>query len=185
MIDLAVEGETITTTEDHPFWSVTDQRFERADELDAGEKVQAAGGHALTVVGLELATSRTEVAFNLEVEGIHTYHVGEQGALVHNACAEPFLDDAGEAYVRAKHTDSGELRDPTKGHFYDDEDLYQLADDAADFPATVQMNGNCVRVCDTGRDIGIDAETRLPTSTYTVIADQYGGVITMHPGVPR
>ena len=42
--DLVVDGEVISTTEDHPFWSVTDQRFERADQLDAGEQVLGADG---------------------------------------------------------------------------------------------------------------------------------------------
>lgn len=31
VVDLAVDGDT--TTEDHPFWSITDQRIERAGEL--------------------------------------------------------------------------------------------------------------------------------------------------------
>lgn len=31
VLDLLVDGEVITTTDDHLFWSVTDQRFERAD----------------------------------------------------------------------------------------------------------------------------------------------------------
>ncbi|WP_460707501.1 polymorphic toxin-type HINT domain-containing protein [Myceligenerans halotolerans] len=85
--DLALdEGTVLGTTEDHPFWSVTDQRFERADELTAGERVLTVDGRTLTVGGLRYATSRTALAFNLEVDGIHTYHVGEQEVLVHNAC---------------------------------------------------------------------------------------------------
>lgn len=89
VIDLVVEGEVITTTEDHPFWSVTDQRFERADELNAGEKVLGADGTVITVSGLRLGTAREALAYNLSVEGIHTYHVGEAGILVHNSCAFP------------------------------------------------------------------------------------------------
>ena len=86
VIDLVVDGEVITTTEDHPFWSVTDQRFERADELEAGEKVRGADGRAITVSQLRVGTERQALAYNLSVEGIHTYHVGETEILVHNVC---------------------------------------------------------------------------------------------------
>lgn len=93
LIDLVVDGEVVITTEDHPFWSVTDQRFERADELSHGEKVLGADGTVITVSGLELGTAREALAYNLTVEGIHTYHVGETEVLVHNTCGinpEPF-----------------------------------------------------------------------------------------------
>lgn len=86
VIDLIVDGQVITTTEDHPFWSVTDQRFERADELSRGEKVLSADGRVITVSGLELGTTREALAYNLSIEGIHTYHVGESEILVHNTC---------------------------------------------------------------------------------------------------
>jgi hypothetical protein len=82
VIDLVVDGEVITTTEDHPFWSVTDQRFERADELAPGEQVLAANGRAVTVSGLQIGTDREAQAYNLSIEGIHTYHVGRDEILV-------------------------------------------------------------------------------------------------------
>ncbi|GAB3624637.1 hypothetical protein GCM10027418_27220 [Mariniluteicoccus endophyticus] len=86
VIDLVVGGEVITTTEDHPFWSVTDQRFERADELSPGEQVLGADGGVVTVSGLDLGSGRETLAYNLSVEGIHTYHVGKGAVLVHNTC---------------------------------------------------------------------------------------------------
>ncbi|HXH78995.1 MAG TPA: polymorphic toxin-type HINT domain-containing protein [Nocardioides sp.] len=82
--DLLVDGEVITTTEDHPFWSVTDQEFERADQLSAGERVLSADGRTIEVSGLALATEREGLAYNLSVQGIHTYHVGAAEILVHN-----------------------------------------------------------------------------------------------------
>ncbi|WP_077487895.1 polymorphic toxin-type HINT domain-containing protein [Sinomonas mesophila] len=86
VIDLGVEGEPITTTEDHPFWSVTDQRFERADQLEPGEEVLGADGRTIRVSGLEVGTRRQALAYNLSVEGIHTYQVGQSEILVHNTC---------------------------------------------------------------------------------------------------
>jgi len=47
--DLVVDGKVITTTEDHLFWSVTDQKFEKTDELAAGEVVFGDGGRHYSV----------------------------------------------------------------------------------------------------------------------------------------
>jgi hypothetical protein len=87
----AVRGTLLGTTEEHPFWSVTDGRFERADELTAGEHILSASGRTMMVDGLRLVTSRTEPAYNLEIDGIHTYHVGVNEVLVHNDCKEVVL----------------------------------------------------------------------------------------------
>ena len=86
VIDLVVDGEVITTTEDHPFWSVTDERFEQADELAAGELVLGADGEVIEVSGLKIGSQRQALAYNLTVAGIHTYHVGKSEVLVHNVC---------------------------------------------------------------------------------------------------
>lgn len=98
VIDLVVDGDVITTTEDHPFWSFTDQRFERADELSAGEKVVDADGRMITVSGLEFGAAREALAYNLSVEGIHTYHVGDAEILVHNECSDEAFDIASHAF---------------------------------------------------------------------------------------
>lgn len=58
VIDLVVDGEIITTSEDHPFWSVTDEEFERADELTKGERVLDADGDLGLVTGLNSRTAR-------------------------------------------------------------------------------------------------------------------------------
>jgi hypothetical protein len=78
LMDLELDGETLTTTEDHPFWSVTDSQFERADQLSAGERVLSADGSSVLVNALQPTTARWAPAYNLTVDGIHTYHVGDQ-----------------------------------------------------------------------------------------------------------
>ena len=87
LVDLVLDdGTVLGTTEDHPFWSVTEQEFERADQLAAGERVLSADGSEVTVAGLRTGAARTAPAYNLEIEGVHTYHVGDDEVLVHNAC---------------------------------------------------------------------------------------------------
>ncbi|MBW9210506.1 HINT domain-containing protein [Mumia sp. zg.B21] len=86
--DIEVDGEVVTTTEDHPFWSVDDQTFERADELAAGERVLGADGQPRTVTdAINTTTARPALAYNLSIQGIHTYHVGTGDILVHNTCS--------------------------------------------------------------------------------------------------
>ncbi|MFG1654362.1 RHS repeat-associated core domain-containing protein [Micromonospora sp. NPDC049275] len=84
--DLLIAGKVLSTTEDHPFWNVTDQRWERADELDPGDLLATPNGPGIAVGRLAPGTARTDAAYNLGVEGIHTYYVlaGKTPVLVHN-----------------------------------------------------------------------------------------------------
>lgn len=115
VLDLVVDGEVIAITEDHLFWSVTDQRFERADELAAGELVLGDGGRQITVSGFRLGTDRTALAYNLSIAGVHTYHVGHGEILVHNDCgytpaggfADSDLDEVAQAVYQ--HVGAGDM----------------------------------------------------------------------------
>jgi hypothetical protein len=95
LTDLVVAGGKVTTTEDHPFWSVTDNRFERADQLAPGETVLGADGRPVRVVGLAPRTAHDAQAYNLTVAEIHTYYVGAGRAsiLVHNEGGWDVPDD--------------------------------------------------------------------------------------------
>ncbi|MFG1948717.1 RHS repeat-associated core domain-containing protein [Nonomuraea sp. NPDC048826] len=85
------DGAKVTTTEDHPFYSVTDGRWKRADELDGDDVLRApTGGGSVRVGGLLLRAPRVASAHNLTVEGLHTYYVkvGRHPVLVHNSCPD-------------------------------------------------------------------------------------------------
>lgn len=111
LTELIVDGQVLTTTEDHPFWSVTDSQFERADQLAPGELVLTADGRTLPVSGLEARTAHPGTAYNLAIAKIHTYHAGNDALLVHNTCplggrggAAPVrMGQEGEAAVRASN----------------------------------------------------------------------------------
>ncbi len=74
-------GETLRTTEEHPFW-VESRGWVAAGDLRAGDVVHASGGAA--VVASVAFTGERQTVFNFEVEGVHTYRVGGAGVLVHN-----------------------------------------------------------------------------------------------------
>ncbi|QCB94997.1 polymorphic toxin-type HINT domain-containing protein [Cellulomonas shaoxiangyii] len=102
LVDLRVGGETIRTTEDHPFWSVTDQEFERADELADGELVLGADWNVLPV-GSVVPANRGK-AYNLGIAEVHTYHVGQSAVLVHNESTCPVtLSDARLGHIETRH----------------------------------------------------------------------------------
>ncbi|MET8149111.1 RHS repeat-associated core domain-containing protein [Actinoplanes sp. NPDC049668] len=90
MSELRLDSGTIVTTEDHPFWSLTEGRWNRADELDLGELILTADGQGEPVRGLDTA-KRPGTAVNLTVDDLHTYYVlvGDVPVLVHNAAPEP------------------------------------------------------------------------------------------------
>jgi hypothetical protein len=84
---LTVDGDSVATTGDHPFWNATAQSWEPAAGLKTGDELLAADGRYARVTGLEAPTSARSAAYNLTVDGGHTYHVGRLGLLVHNTCA--------------------------------------------------------------------------------------------------
>jgi hypothetical protein len=69
------ERREIRTTEDHPFWSQTEREFQRADELDPGELVLTADGGTMEVHAVLTEEVAFEQAWNLTVQGLHTYSV--------------------------------------------------------------------------------------------------------------
>ncbi|MEU8424365.1 RHS repeat-associated core domain-containing protein [Micromonospora sp. NPDC048835] len=86
LVDLQLVGDTLTTTEDHPFWNRTDRQWQRADELDAGDLVLTVDGGSRPVLGIRASGAQIALAYNLSVAGIHTYYViaGSTPVLVHN-----------------------------------------------------------------------------------------------------
>jgi RHS repeat-associated protein len=87
LVDLVLEGsETITTTEDHPFWNHTDQQWQPANALDVGDQLVGVNDNYVTVVGTDYSSARITTAHNLTVADLHTYFVvaGSSPVLVHN-----------------------------------------------------------------------------------------------------
>jgi RHS repeat-associated protein len=88
LLDLELaNGDTITTTEDHPFWNHTDQQWQQAQQLDPGDLLHTSTGASTAVSGINWNSSRRGAAYNLTINDIHTYYVlvGSTSVLVHNA----------------------------------------------------------------------------------------------------
>ncbi|MFC2177449.1 polymorphic toxin-type HINT domain-containing protein, partial [Actinomycetota bacterium] len=98
LVDLEIGGDRVTTTEDHPFWNVTDQEWQRADALGRGDLLLTAYGTTIPVDGIDWTTTSAGAAFNLTVADIHTYHVtvGDQSVLVHNTRCDELVGRAAD-----------------------------------------------------------------------------------------
>jgi hypothetical protein len=73
--------ETILATVEHPFW--TQRGWVGARQLSDDDRVLQLSGAWSRVTGVRETAERVTV-YNFEVEGFHTYFVGEQALLVHN-----------------------------------------------------------------------------------------------------
>ncbi len=75
-------GEIITATADHSFFA--EDQWINAQDLKVGIRVSVfSDAEPSAIVGIEKEVKEEKV-FNLTVDGIHTFHVGEAGYLVHN-----------------------------------------------------------------------------------------------------
>jgi RHS repeat-associated protein len=94
-IDIYIDGEKITTTEEHPFW-VPGVGWVAAKDLNVGTHLQTKTESWLDIDKIESHTSPTNV-YNFEVEGFHTYFVSDLGLLVHNTCNTNNLNSRGHS----------------------------------------------------------------------------------------
>ena len=86
LIELDIDGEIIKCTETHPF-QVKGKGWVNASDLAPNDIVYTKDWNTATVKSVSLLELDEPVeVFNFEVEDCHTYFVGEQCVLVHNAC---------------------------------------------------------------------------------------------------
>ncbi len=88
--DNAGREQTLQTTYEHPFWSVSDNAFVDAGKLQPGKTVTSPDGQIQTLVATRREDRPEGVqVFNFQVDGFHTYYVHSlpdtQPILVHNA----------------------------------------------------------------------------------------------------
>ena len=87
-IHITVNEEEIVCTPNHPFW-VPVKGWTKACHLRAGDRLQLLNGEYVVVEQIQHELlERPETTYNFEVEGLHTYFVGESGVLVHNKCSD-------------------------------------------------------------------------------------------------
>ncbi|MGW4162244.1 polymorphic toxin-type HINT domain-containing protein [Streptomyces sp. NPDC004788] len=78
--------EKLTATYEHPFWSVSENRWVDASELKPGMTLRTDHGAEVAIIANRPYTQHART-YNLTVEDLHTYYVlaGETPVLVHNS----------------------------------------------------------------------------------------------------
>ena len=90
-ISLAINGEAIDTTDEHPVF-VEGKGFTESKWLKAGDEVRLATGDTAEVETIEkIQLDEPVKVYNFEVEDFHTYYVSEQKVLVHNTCTKEVI----------------------------------------------------------------------------------------------
>ncbi len=95
--------ETVTTTGNHPFYSLDEKQFIPADQLQPSSRLVSADGRVLTIQSISRRTSDDDQSFttyNISVSGAHTYFVGRLQTWVHNMSLLP-CKQAAEKFIRA------------------------------------------------------------------------------------
>ncbi len=99
LVHLIISGEEIITTVDHPFY-VQGRGFIEAGNLLVNDKLVSAKSEDLTIEDYHIElTEEPVLVYNFQVEDFHTYHVGENGVLVHNA---NYPDNVNKLYDTSK-----------------------------------------------------------------------------------
>lgn len=92
----------------------------------------------------------------------------------------PSADRIGHIFDR--HYPGGPDVADDAGLFYEEEDIYELLDEAKLVTPTETADGRCERfVTMRGRDVGLTAAPRVPTPTYVVRTARDGILITAYP----
>ena len=87
-IHVTVNGEEITCTPNHPFYSPV-KGWTSAIDLKAGDiLVMLNGGYVVVEQVQHELLESPETTYNFEVADFHTYYVGDTEVLVHNACGK-------------------------------------------------------------------------------------------------
>jgi hypothetical protein len=95
----------------------------------------------------------------------------------------PLIPEKGLQHVLERHFVGG-VRTAGKSLFGRGEKIEVLVKAASSVQPVAQTGGNFARVVDAGRQIGTDRVTGAATSTYTVITNSAGELVTAFPGTP-
>ncbi len=113
LVHVTAGGDIITATPEHPFY-VPQRGWVGAIELRAGDILVQVNGEYAVVERIEHELLETPVTvYNFEVEGFHTYFVGDAGVLVHNDCIPKDLTPDGSGRKGAFNAAKREIGVPT------------------------------------------------------------------------
>jgi len=114
LVHLTIGEETISATPTHPFY-VPEKGWTSAIELRAGDILVMLNGEYVILEQVQHEILEVPVpVYNFEVEGYHTYYVGDTEVLVHNKCGGKFDENQSALLELAKENKNGVTRSDAK-----------------------------------------------------------------------
>jgi hypothetical protein len=98
LVKIVTDEETIHATRNHPFFDPQGNQWISAEHVGVGGQLLSVDHRHHPVVAVEVLAAE-ESTYNIEVEGLHNYFVGEVGILVHNSGFETTNKTATEIYL--------------------------------------------------------------------------------------
>lgn len=89
ILDLYFDGrldDPVGTSEVHPFWSISRNKWVEASHLKVGEYVKTTKG--ISQLTFRVKREIPETVYNLEVQKEHTFYVSANALMVHNSCVK-------------------------------------------------------------------------------------------------
>lgn len=96
LVYVTINGETIETTEEHPFW-VEGNGWIKAKNLNNNDVVRDKNGNNLIIENVQivkLPENEYVAVYNFEVVEYHTYFVSDYDILVHNKCDDVTINNS-------------------------------------------------------------------------------------------
>lgn len=82
--NITVDGEVITTTDEHPFW-IVGKGWVESKNLEVADILTTSNGKELAIEKIDVKKEHTTV-YNFKVKDFHTYFVSDHGIWTHNKC---------------------------------------------------------------------------------------------------
>ena len=167
----------------------TDQAWQQTQHIDPGDNLLTADGHVVEAGNLLWDTAHHAPAFDLTVDGIHTYHVtaGAEDVLVHNnddGRCRVSVTESSVAHIEDRHIE-GQGDWQTTSYFFEETDYIDLIMRAEAIDPIEQFDGRFARTIEVEGNIGFDRIDGVDTNLVTVITEADGTLVTAHPGVPN
>ena len=100
--------ESVSATDNHPFWEDSQRKWINAGELRVGQLVRTPDGSRVRVIDIVAYRAQATV-YNLTIDDLHTYYVlaGRTPVLVHNTdpCLGPAQNPSRGSTARRDHVD--------------------------------------------------------------------------------
>ncbi len=187
LVHLTINREKIITTFDHPFY-VREKGFVIASELWIGAKLVNNNDDIFLVEEIyrEILKNETRNVYNFQVEELHTYHVGNNMILVHNA---DYKDaNIKDFEIKDKHLSESTGKRWRKFNVSTPEEANKIVQDAINNGKMYSISDNGIGaegqnsysvLLDAGKVIGTKGETFIK-----LVYDDLNNVWTTYP-VPK